>query len=85
MHLGEHQSLGLLYFAGTNFLRLGQMSFSYWELIFAIFRKCPVPSIDDICVFIENAQKKYIFSNNTTVCVSISLYTALFLNERDKL
>ena len=49
------------------------------ELIFAIrtdwfflvginfcdFRKYPVPSIDNIFVFIDYVQKKYIFSNNT--------------------
>ena len=57
------------------------LTFSCWELIFVIFRKYPVPSI----------QHWYIFSNNTTVCIPyvksvfVSLYTALFLNERDKL
>ena len=30
--------------------------FSCWELIFAIFRKYPVPSIDNIFVFIEYVQ-----------------------------
>ena len=45
-----------LCFAGTNFLRLGQIGFSCWELIFAIFRKYPVPSIDNIFVFIEYVQ-----------------------------
>ena len=63
--------------------------------MFAIFRKYPVPSIDNILEFIEYMQYRYIFLNNTTVCIpcsmknqcktSISLYTALFLNERDKL
>ena len=33
---------------GTKFLRLGQIGFSRWELIFGIFRKYPVPSIDNI-------------------------------------
>ena len=65
-------------------MRLGQIGFSCWELIFAIFRRYPVPSIDIIFVFIEYVQEKYIFSNNTTVCVSISLYTALFLDGIDK-
>jgi len=45
-----------LCFAGTNFLRLGQIGFSRWELIFAIFRKYPVPSIDNIFVFIDYVQ-----------------------------
>ena len=40
-----------LCFAGTIFLRLGQIGFSCWELTFAIFRKYPVPSIDNIFVF----------------------------------
>ena len=40
-----------LCFAGTNFLQLGQVGFSSWELIFAIFRKYPVPRIDNIFVF----------------------------------
>jgi len=30
-------------FCGNQFLRLGQISFSCCELIFAIFRKYPVP------------------------------------------
>ena len=51
---------------------------------FTIFRKYPVPSVDNIFIFIEYIQQKCILSNNTTVCVDISLYTALFLNERDK-
>ena len=38
-------------------------------LIFAIFRKYPIPSIDNIFVFIEYVQQKYKFSKNTTVCV----------------
>ena len=46
------------------FMLFGQIGFSCWELIFAIFRKNPVPSIDDIFVFIEYIQEKYIFSNN---------------------
>ena len=51
-------------------------------------------NINNIFVFIEYLQQNYIvlFSNNTTVCVpyvkpcsicSISLYTVLFLNERE--
>ena len=42
--------------AGTNFLRLGQIGFSCWELSFAIFIKYPVHSIDNIFVFIEYVQ-----------------------------
>ena len=34
-------------------LRLGQIGFSCWELIFAIFRKYPGPSIDNIFVFVK--------------------------------
>ena len=52
------------------------------ELIFPIFRRYPVPSIDDIFLFIEYVQWAYIFSNKKN---SISLHTVLFLNERDKL
>ena len=37
--------------AGTSFLQLGQLGFSCWELIFAIFRKYPVLRIDNIFVF----------------------------------
>ena len=37
-------------------LILRQIGFSCWELIFAIFRKYPVPNIDNIFVFIEYVQ-----------------------------
>ena len=40
------------------------------ELIFAIFSKYPVPSIDNIFDFVKNVQQKYIFSNGTMVCVT---------------
>ena len=40
----------------------------------------PVPSIDNIFVFIEYVQQKYIFSNNKPV--PVSLYTVLILNQR---
>ena len=66
------------------------------ELIFAIgtdwffllginicdFQKVPmpVPSIDNIFFFIEYVQQKYILSNNKPV--PVSLYTVLFLNQR---
>ena len=49
-------------------LRLGQIGFSCWELIFAIFRKYPVPSSHNIFVF-TYVQYTYIFSKNTMVCV----------------
>ena len=39
---------------------IGQIGFSCWELIFAIFRKYSVPSIDNIFVFVKYAQYKYI-------------------------
>ena len=45
----------LLCFAGI-FLWLGQIGFSHWELIFAIFRKYLVPSIDNILVFVKYVQ-----------------------------
>ena len=41
--------------------------FSCWELIFAIFRKYPVLSIDNIFVFIEYLQLRYLFSNHKLV------------------
>ena len=44
-----------LCFAGTN-LRLGQIGFSCWKLIFAIFKTYPAPSIDNVFVFIEYVQ-----------------------------
>ena len=37
---------------GNLFLQLGQIGFSCWELIFAIFRKYSVPSIDHIVLII---------------------------------
>ena len=48
-------------------MRLGQIGFSFWELFFGIFQKVPVPSIDNIFVFIGYVQYKYIFSNNKPV------------------
>ena len=35
-------------FCGNEFWRSGQIGFSCWKLILAIFRKYPVPSIDNI-------------------------------------
>ena len=40
------------------FAILGQIGFSCRELIFAIFRKYPEPSIDNIFIFIEYVPKK---------------------------
>ena len=68
-------------------MRLQEIGFSCWELIFAIFRKYtyPLPSIDSMFVLIEYVHHVIavlfeIISNNTTIwcAVSISLYTALF-------
>ena len=64
--------------------------FSCWELIFAIFRKYPVPSLDKIFVFVKYVQKeihifKQYYGMRTLCLTSISLYTVLFLNERGKL
>ena len=36
--------------------QFGKDCFFFWELIFAIFRKYPVPSIDTMVVFIEYVQ-----------------------------
>ena len=41
--------------------------------MFAIFRKYPVPSIDNILEFIEYMQYRYIFLNDTTVCIPYSM------------
>ena len=73
-------------FCGNLFSRLGQTGFSCEELIFAIFTKYPISSIGNIFVFIEYLQHAEIhifkqYYNKT----SISLYTSLFLNERDML
>ena len=40
-----------LVFCGNYFFRSGHIDFSSWKLIFAIFRKYPVPSIDNMFVF----------------------------------
>ena len=67
-------------------MQFGQIGFSCWELIFAIFRKNPVPSIDDIFVFIEYVQQKYIFSNNIVriLCKTSKFIVYLFLSERKR-
>ena len=71
-------------------MRSLQGGFSCWELIFAIFRKYPVPSLDKIFVFVKYVQKeihifKQYYGMRTLCLTSISLYTVLFLNERGKL
>ena len=43
-------------FYRNKFLGLGQIGPSRWGLIFAIFRKYPVPSIDSIFVFVKYVQ-----------------------------
>ena len=56
-----HEIFAGVYFCGLAtfcvlwelIFRLGQIGFSCWELIFAIFRKNPVPSIDNVFIFIE--------------------------------
>ena len=58
--------MNLLFIAcGTKFLREFIFADSRFfcvlrELIFAIFRKYPVPSIDNIFVFVRYVQQKYI-------------------------
>ena len=84
-----------LYFAGTNFLRLGQIGFSCWQLFSAIFRKSRTKSLIIFSVLLSKCNN-YIFSNNTTACIKQAYVTpvtgvllviliVLFLNVRDKL
>ena len=61
-------------FCGNYFLRLGQIG----VLAEMLVRKYPVPSVDNVFVFVNYLQYKYIFSSN-------SLYTVLSLSERGKL
>ena len=44
-------------------MRLGQYTLGFLaeEIFFAIFRKYPISSIDNIFLFIEYVQQKYIF------------------------
>ena len=44
---------------------------------FCDFRKYPVPSIDNIVVFVEYVQSKYIFSNNTK-------FASVFVSEKKR-
>ena len=49
-------------FCGNSFMRFGRSGFSWWELIFAIFKKLRSNvRIDNIFVFIEDVQSKYMF------------------------
>ena len=65
---------GVYYLCGlATFCVLRELIFAIWTewffllgIIFAIFRKYPVPSVDNIfCIFFlsENVQQKYILSN----------------------
>ena len=62
-----------LYFAGTNFLRLGQIGFSCWELFSAIFRKSRTKSLIIFSVLPSKCDKiinNYNNNNNnTTACI----------------
>ena len=74
-----HEIFARVYFCGLaiflcltgtrKFLWLGQIGFSRWDLIFAIFRKYPVPSINNIFVFVKYIEIHISFPNTTTVCV----------------
>ena len=92
-----HETFAGVYLCGfAIFCVLRELIFSIWTewffllgIIFAIFRKYPVLSVDNIfCIFVlsENMQQKYIFSNKNKTNISLPFfYTVLFLNERDKL
>ena len=57
----------VLCFAGTNFaIRTGW--FSRWELSFAIFRKYPVPSFDNIFVFSPVSVIEIVLYGMRTLC-----------------
>ena len=58
-------------------MRLGQTVFFLLGINFFDFRNYLIPSIDNIFVFIEYVQYKYIFSNNTK-CASV------FVSERKR-
>ena len=68
---------------------LGQISFSYWRLILAIFRKYPVPSTDNIFVFIEYVQiiEIHIFKQYDgvrTLCKTSKFIVYRFVSERKR-
>ena len=69
-------------FCRNKFLLLGKIGVSCWESIFAIFRKYPIPSIDNIFVFIEKCNTN-IYFRRILHCTSV-FHCILFLNERDK-
>ena len=62
-----------LCFAGTNLCNKDRLVFLAGNYFFAIFRKYPAPSIDDIFVFVEY------YSVRTLCKTSISLYAGLFV------
>jgi len=68
------------------FMQFGQIGFSCWELIFAIFRKNPVPSIDDISFLLNTCNRNTYFSNNIlrTLCKTSKFIVYRFLSERKR-
>ena len=81
--------IGDFMICGNKFLRLEQLGFSCLELIFAIFRTYPQPSIDSFLLSTVLAIEIHIFKQyyrvHTLCKTSDSLYTVLFLKERDNL
>ena len=68
---------------------LGQISFYCWELILAILRKYPVPSTDNIFVFIEYVQiiEIHIFKQYDgvrTLCKTSKFIVYRFVSERKR-
>ena len=57
----------------------------WFALIFAIFRKYPVPSIDKFLFLLSTCNRNTYFQTRALCKTSNSLYTVLFLNERGKL
>ena len=77
-------------FCGNVSSSLGQIGFFCWELIFATFRKYPVPIIGNLFGFVKvRAIEMHIFKQYygmRTLCkTSNLLYNVFFLNERGKL
>ena len=95
-HIVWHEIFAEVYLCGLAIICvLRELFFTIWTewffllgIIFAIFRKYPVPSVDNIfCIFVlrENVQQKYILSNKKTPIFHCLFLYRLFLNERDKL